>query len=425
MALVGRADGRLGLPELPGWDGDAWAYRKALASLDGQAPAPFRSRVTHLTPLHFGQGGTAPVGLAEARDGDVAADAWWTPGDPAPADMPEPASSGLEAALTRRFTGRPWPAFCIPGATALLSATVAGDGVLSSRASISTSGAPDGPLELLQEQGWSLSSVWRNDELVLKLTNPAWHGEASVTRSLAQLAPAEVPEVLSAGVVTGDLAQGPYLVQRRVVEPPEPEDLQERHARSLAALLALARVQVASTGREEELLRAGAADRTPAKTAAELEWLWRAVAPDLGEEDRAKLPTLDTLAREVLRRLHRSPAVVVHGDLHLGNVLQDSEGAPQLIDWTDAALAWPGADAYLLVQRFHAMEDEREQLVSAYVEALGPEHEQGVRLGLEVAPLYHALSYLRIREFLPHELVGPFGGEVAKYVKRQLEVFGL
>src|SRR5690606_39173159 len=166
--------------------------------------------------------------------------------------------------------------------------------------------------------------------------------------------------VLSAGFVPADPAKGPYLVQRRVVEPPEPVDLQERHARSVGALVALAQVQVVSAGREDELLGAGAADRRPARTAAELEWLWRAVSPELSEEDRAKLPTLDALAREALKRLERSPAVLVHGDLHLGNVLQDDAGAPQLIDWTDAALAWPGADAYLLVQRFGDMEDERE-----------------------------------------------------------------
>ncbi len=424
VALVGREDGRLGLPEVPGWDGDAWAYRKALNALDGQVPAPLRARVTHLTPLHFGQGGTAPVGLAEAR-GAIEADAWWAPGDPGPAEMPEPAASGLRAALTRRYTGSPWPAFCVPGATDMLRATVAHDSDLSARAAISLDGAPEDPREMTQEQGWSLSSVWRNEELVLKLTNPAWHGEAAITRLLAQVSPSHVPEVLSAGFVPADPAKGPYLVQRRVVEPPEPVDLQERHARSVGALVALAQVQVVSAGREDELLVAGAADRRPARTAAELEWVWRAVSPELSEEDRAKLPTLDALAREALKRLERSPAVLVHGDLHLGNVLQDDAGAPQLIDWTDAALAWPGADAYLLVQRFHEMEDEREQVVGAYVEALGPEHEQGVRLGLEVAPLYHALSYLRIREFLPRELVGPFGGEVPRLLKRQLEVFGL
>ncbi len=425
VALVRGEDGALRLPEFSGWDGEPWLYLKAMADLGDAAPAPLRSAATHLTPLHYGQGGTAVVALAEARASGVGADGWWRPGDPAPEGLPTQALVSMETALTGRFAGAPWPAFCLPGATELLRATIAADPALAGRATISVEAAMPGEGELIQEQGWPLSSVWRNAELVLKLTNPGWPGEARVTQLLARAAPGQVPEVLSAGTVPGAPNDVPYLVQRRVVEPPEAPPGPERLARSVAALRALGEVQLAFTGREDELLGAGAPDRSPARTAAELSWLFESVRDGLEPDDRAKLGTLGVLAREVLARLERSPRVVVHGDLHLGNVLASDSGESQLIDWTDAALAWPGVDAYLLVRRLEGTEEEQEELVSAYVAALGPDHEQGVRLGLEVAPLYHALSYLRIREFLPSELIGPFGGEVVRLVKRQMDVFGL
>jgi len=194
---------------------------------------------------------------------------------------------------------------------------------------------------MTQEQAWALSSVWRDEEVVLKLTNPAWPAEAAITSLLARLAPTHVPAVLAAGSHRGV----PFLVQRRVVEPPDAFEAEPevRLERSLGALEALA----------------------------------------------------------------------------------DEAGRPQLIDWTDAALAWPGVDLFVLLPRRSAGDGRREALLSAYVEALGARHEAGVRLGTEVAPTYHALSYLRIGRFLPAELAGDFLGAVTKYVERQLEFSGL
>lgn len=424
-ALVRRGDGELGLPELPGWDGEPWTYRRSLDAQAGTGPL-LRTAVTHLAPLHFGGKGTPAVALAEARGPVSGADAWWQPGDDPPGGMPPQAQPGLTASLTRRFAGSTWPVFCLPGATDLLRDLLDREPALAGRAAISP-GDLEAPGELEQVQGWPLSSVWRNSELVLKLTNPAWPGEAAVTRQLSRLAPARVPEVFSAGSVPSEPDATPYFVQRRVVEPPDFEEgpADAHLERSLSVLRAMAEIQHACEGREEELISAGATDRTPRRTARELYDLWKAIDEQLTEEERAKVPTLDTLAREVLRRLERAPAVVVHGDLHLGNVMSDDDGAPQVIDWTDAALAWPGVDAYIMLARLKPTDEEREEVIGAYVSALGEEHESGVRLGLEVAPLYHALSYLRIRKFFPHELLGPFGTEVVRLVRTQMEVFGL
>lgn len=416
VALVRDAEGALSLPEVPGWNGQAWRYRRDLAaarSAGHALPDALAAPLTHLTPLDGGGEDGAPVALAEPMEGAVRAEAWWSPGDEPPAGLSATALRALEAAFDRAPS---WPPFTLPGATGMIAELAAGEPALAGRF-----GAHDGAMT--QEQAWALSSVWRDEEVVLKLTNPAWPAEAAITSLLARLAPTHVPAVLAAGSHRGV----PFLVQRRVVEPPDAYEAEPevRLERSLGALEALAEVQLASEGHLDELVAAGVEDRRPERTADELAGLWEAVRPRLGDEQAALLPELDGRVRGTLALLARQPAVLVHGDPHLGNVLADEAGRPQLIDWTDAALAWPGVDPFVLLPRRSAGDGRREALLSAYVEALGARHEAGVRLGTEVAPTYHALSYLRIGRFLPAELAGDFLGAVTKYVERQLEFSGL
>src|SRR5690606_23233407 len=88
VALVRGQDGVLRLPELPGWNGHAWRYRRDLASARsaGHAlPELLTVPLTHLTPLGGGAEDGAPVALAEPLEGAVLADAWWSPGDEPPA----------------------------------------------------------------------------------------------------------------------------------------------------------------------------------------------------------------------------------------------------------------------------------------------------------------------------------------------------
>lgn len=276
--------------------------------------------------------------------------------------------------------------------------------------------------DLTQEQGWPLSSVWLNQEVALKFTNPGWPNEGRITALLAEIAPSVVPEVVAHGAVRpGSSAPTAYLLQRRVAEPAEPTTEEGTIARELATLPALAELQLGARGHEERLRAAGVPDRGPLQTRRELGRLWEVVEPQLDEVERSSLPELRARLEEGLERLARTPSLVVHGDLHLGNVLGDHDARPQLIDWTDAAFAWPGVDLFM-IQGPKRDDEGRERLTAAYLEALGNEYEESVRLGSTLAPVYHALSYLRLADIMPRGL-GLFGNAVVGWFKHQMKLF--
>lgn len=82
----------------------------------------------------------------------------------------------------------------------------------------------------------------------------------------------------------------------------------------------------------------GIADRTRALLPRFLE-RWGSVLTPGVRRAAAGLPKALSAA---YRRLSATPATVIHGDLHLDNVLFRPDGTPVLIDWTSAALG-PGA----------------------------------------------------------------------------------
>jgi len=102
-----------------------------------------------------------------------------------------------------------------------------------------------------------------------------------------------------------------------------------------------------------------------------------------GELAPAVLAVADGLAERVLaayERLARAPTTVVHGDLHLDNVLFAPDGTPVVIDWTHAAIGPGAVDVVrLLVEGLtpaarRALEG---RLLARYVDALaarGVEH---------------------------------------------------
>jgi hypothetical protein len=119
---------------------------------------------------------------------------------------------------------------------------------------------------------------------------------------------------------------------------------------------------------------------------------WGADPADIAERTRALLPRFlerwrSALTPGVLRaavglpkalptayeRLSAAPATVIHGDLHLDNVLFRPDGAPVVIDWTHAALG-PGAIdvVHLLVEGLtcRSRRTDESALVDRYLGAL-------------------------------------------------------
>src|SRR5690606_25437532 len=139
--------------------------------------------------------------------------------------------------------------------------------------------------------------------------------------------------------------------------------------------------------------------------------------------ERAALPLLEKRSlkrRDALAELGTTP-LLAHGDLHLGNVIETESGELKLIDWTDAAMAWPGVDLLTLLPR-SSEHHNREPIVAAYEAALGDRLSPAVRPGLDLADVFHAISYANIDAFLPRSGRWELGGTVTYLVRRQLEL---
>src|SRR5690606_37651267 len=138
--------------------------------------------------------------------------------------------------------------------------------------------------------------------------------------------------------------------------------------------------------------------------------------------------------RDRLSELHErgAPALLCHGDLHLGNVVEAAAGRQAIIDWTDAAFAWPGVDLLTLHGLEAGATEDCDELVAAYAQALTDElnlerddSSELVTLGLSLAPIYHAISYARIQRNLPTSLRWVFRGSVPHLVRMQLHELAL
>ncbi|HET8985432.1 MAG TPA: aminoglycoside phosphotransferase family protein [Trueperaceae bacterium] len=368
------------------------------------------------------------ISLAQVADG------WWSSQDH-DLDLPAALTRSLRSTLAIVGDGDTadgdWSYFNLPGATATITATLASSHAAAPVATMYDHSVGRRPTDLRQLRGWWLSSVWQNDEVVFKTTHPSWPSEPAVNELLSRVMPEHTEPILASGFVTqAGHAPTPWMVQHRAKARPsdhtEDGDLaqDERHRLSLSCVEVLARIQLALVGREPELRAAGVADRTIAATRAALESLW--ASPELESLDASERAALPVLEKHILSRLDALEALgteplLAHGDLHLGNVVQTSSGELKLIDWTDAALSWPGVDLMTLLPR-RADTVRRDAIVGAYELALGERFGPSVRPGLELADVFHAISYAKIEAFLPRSGRWELGGTVRFLVKRQLEL---
>jgi hypothetical protein len=184
-----------------------------------------------------------------------------------------------------------------------------------------------------QQRTWNLSAIWRFDGpdgvpvAWLKQVPPFFAHEAAVLRMVDAVSPGLVPYVLAAGDEGRALITHVPGEDRYGAAPPF-------RAQVLAALQP---VQQHFAGRVDELRAAGV-------PALSLDGLPRIAAPHL-----PGIPGLRELLDDLPRRLAAVaecglPDTLVHGDLHMGNVIQDGESFT-IVDWGDAVIGNPAFDA--------------------------------------------------------------------------------
>jgi len=263
-----------------------------------------------------------------------------------------------------------------------------------------------GPVEQLSN--WCISSILRaptaQGDVYLKATarSPLFVEEGAVTRGLAELFPANLPNVIGVDSARnwmlledfGPLVGWGASVELRVI-----------------VLTDYARLQIESSHHVEELLGLGVFDRRAAWLAAQVESLL---------DDPAALPLDDAelhalAARipaylEACGRLAAGPVpdTLVHGDLHLANVA--GTAAPFVFfDWTDAALAHPFLDP--LAIHFETDADIRRALRDAYLAGWREFAEEDVLAGLWAlaTPLTFLNQAVSYRSLLAHVEPGSAG----------------
>lgn len=252
-------------------------------------------------------------------------------------------------------------------------------------------------------KSWGLSHVERipTSEGVryLKASSALFAHEPATTAWLAEVAPAVVP-----GVVAVDEARACLLMDAL---PPEQLSLTVEKER-VATCKAMAQVQVAVVGRDDELRAFGAPERGLASTARELEGMLHTGIPagrrrrELEDGVNRALSLLDELAACGL------PDALVHGDLHPANVVVAADGAV-VFDWSDACLGHPVLDlVHLCARRPRTVPTELDwntPWVQAYLEPWREGcTESALRRALELADVadlaFQAVTYQRIQASL-------------------------
>lgn len=257
-------------------------------------------------------------------------------------------------------------------------------------------------------RSWALSYVMsiesQNEETAetariffkTSLDLPLFVNEALVTEDLAARFPRCVPRPLAVNgqknwMLLADF--GPVVGHNAPLED------------RLEILHQFAEIQKESAEQLDQLIAAGCIDRR-------LEWLLGEIKPLLNHpevekaltaEETAQLRSMAVPLEKMARKLYQYaiPDVLIHGDLHGGNVARNDQEPGKLLffDWTDAAVSHPFFDMLLI----YTIKDtaERETMRDYYLSHWS-DYESQARL-LEiwqlaevVAAVYHAISYLYI-----------------------------
>jgi hypothetical protein len=251
-------------------------------------------------------------------------------------------------------------------------------------------------------QMWSLATVLRTpvtgpsgeDAVVFKASCDWFAAEPAITRFVGTLGEPCVPTVLAV-----DESRRWMLMAEMTGVEGDAEDAPARLALALDVAPHIARLQLASLPRLDELRAVGAPDRGLTST---IEAFGRMLddSLELTELDGTELDGLrrrEPWLREQLTSLYAAgiPVALTHGDLHLDNVAADRHG-PVAYDWSDASISHPFIDGFHLATRVR--EEDRAVVHAAYTapwaEAF-PEADVDGAMGLArlADRIFEAISY--------------------------------
>jgi hypothetical protein len=199
---------------------------------------------------------------------------------------------------------------------------------------------PTGPV--LQNKAWSISCVLEvptaTGPVFLKAPCAHFRAEAVITQTLANAFPDRMPVILAAEPEEGWLLLEDFGDVLRSVD-----DLALRER----PMTLIAEMHHACTGRVDELLSLGFADRRLHVLRAQLDWLFEDpfVTADTPPEQLARAKALRPRFQALCDELAACgvPETMIHSDLHPGNVAL-KDGRITIFDWTDGAIAHPFLD---------------------------------------------------------------------------------
>ncbi len=284
-----------------------------------------------------------------------------------------------------------------------------------------------GPVE--QVKSWGISCVLRapteDGPVWFKASGeqPLFVDEAAFTLALARHLPRWAPEIMGA-------RPGPGWLLMRDLGPPvySREDMDEAHRErlKLELLAALPGFQASTAERLEIWREVGCPDRGLAVAIEQAHALLDdpLLAESLQAEEIERLRAVLPAIVEACQRLAAAglPNVLVHGDLHPGNLALRGEDFV-IFDWTDACIAHPMVD--LLLIAFEEDDARRGRLQDAYAAGwaeLRPEIsiEPLWPLARVATELHQAVSYQHILHNLEPGRPELWGG-LGQFARRLIE----
>jgi hypothetical protein len=251
-----------------------------------------------------------------------------------------------------------------------------------------------------QFKHWIITSALRvptdQGDYYFKAVPTIFAQEPRITSALAARYPEYVPAPLATRMLPGEGWMLMPDFKGEVLENISIKQLSE-------ALRILARMQIDSVSRIEELRAAGCQDRQLERLAGEIRSVLHdhVVLEGLLPEEIERLQKLGPTFEEMCKRLaaYAVPQTLLHGDFHGGNLLE-RDGKVLIFDWTDASIAHPFLDLITAINNRYPVFSEAERgiirdvYLSAWTRYESPEQLlEAARLALPLGALHQAVSY--------------------------------